>query len=301
MCIAILNPEDVTLDKSVLRTCWDNNTDGAGMLYLDGGVLKIHKEMTKFDSFYDEYLRIRSAHKDSQVVIHFRISTHGKVNETNCHPFIVDDYWGFVHNGIISNAPHHNDYSDTYMFNQEILQKLPKDWMFNDAIYELIVGYIGSSKLVFLNTDNEAYIVNEDMGVWDLGCWFSNKTYKESRYFDYGGKQIWKSAATPTITSSSTTKDYSTKWWDRNDYSPKWEWDDKKKDYVNKSAAADVVGYDEEEEIDKYPYGDWPTDASELFIDSCDGCDSPEVLVAYDTSYNACLCKSCHDDLYTPF
>ena len=51
MCIAILNPSDVTLEKSVLKNCWSNNKDGAGMLYLVDGVLTIHKEMKKM-KFY---------------------------------------------------------------------------------------------------------------------------------------------------------------------------------------------------------------------------------------------------------
>jgi hypothetical protein len=289
MCIAILNPEDVTLEKSVLKTCWDNNTDGAGMLYLDGGVLKTHKEMKNFDSFYDKYLNIRKSHKDSQVVIHFRISTHGKVNETNCHPFIVNDSWGFVHNGIISNAPRHNDYSDTYMFNQEVLQKLPEDWIFNDGMYELVLGYIGSSKLLFLNTDNEAYILNEDMGVWDLGCWFSNNTYKESRYYDYGGKKVYKTAATSTITPSSTTSSfnsYKSKWaWDDDDdYSiNEWVWDYDKHDYVKK------------EEVSK-PQSEWSDDARDQYADTCEGCDTPTTCV-YSMNYNASLCKLCCSDL----
>lgn len=194
MCIAIYNPNNVTLKKKVLKNCWDNNTDGAGMLYLDGGVLKVHKEMTNFNNFYSFYQDVRRNHSKSHIVLHFRISTHGKINETNCHPFLVNNKLGFVHNGIISNSPYSKDFSDTYMFNEHILQKLPSDFLHNDALTELITEYIGTgSKLIFFDDTNQAYIFNEKAGVWDNGCWFSNTTYKYSGYRDYGGFSVPKS------------------------------------------------------------------------------------------------------------
>lgn len=189
MCIAIMNPKKVTLKKQTLRNCWDNNSDGAGMLYVDNGKLKVFKEMDDFNTFYNKYLDIKKTHKESTIVLHFRISTHGKINKTNCHPFLVDKNIGFVHNGIISGMPHSNDFSDTYMFNELYLKKLPRGFEKNEAIKALIEDFIGTNKLIFLDSDNNATIFNEKAGTWDNDCWFSNTTYKYSYdgWVDYGG------------------------------------------------------------------------------------------------------------------
>lgn len=298
MCIAILNPNSVTLKKKVLKNCWDNNRDGAGLLYLANGVLTTHKEMKNFDSFYDHYAKVRKEHSKSQIVIHFRISTHGKVNETNCHPFIVDDKWGFVHNGIIYAAPKHNDFSDTYMFNEHILKKLPEDWMFNEAIYDLVQDYIGSSKLLFLNTDNDAYIINEEAGVWDLGCWFSNTTYKPSKYYDFGGKSILKgsTATTPITTTGSKWRssadwdawedDYDTTAWDK-----KYKWNeatrtyDKREDYVDETID------------DGYAPNSWSIESESAFHSVCESC-LERKLCKYDYSYDCDVCKECASSIY---
>ena len=294
MCIAILNPTKVTLKRNVLKTCWDNNKDGAGMLYLQNGVLTAYKEMDNFDDFYNHYGWVRKNHRESQIVLHFRISTHGKVNLENCHPFMVNEDWGFVHNGIITNAERNADYSDTYMFNRSVLQMLPKDWIHNNAMYELVSGYIGGSKLLFLNKDNEAYIMNEDWGVWDLGCWFSNKTYKESRYLDYGGKSVLKTL--PSTTTSSGKNDWDA--WDdygMSEWEKKYKWNDSTRTY---DKIADFV----DDEDEDYAPNSWKVDEEVAYQDLCESCLESKV-VKYDYSYDCAICKECASGIYedTPF
>lgn len=192
MCIAILNNENNVIDFATLQTCWDNNRDGAGMLYIKDGKLKVHKEMASFNKFYDAYLRARKNDMDKKIVLHFRISTHGKVNKTNCHPFLVNDDLGFVHNGIISGLEHSKEYSDTYMFNRNVLQKLPNGFLSFEGILAMMEDFIDYSKLIFLDAENNATIINEVKGVWDGGNWFSNYTYKDYGYYDVGGVKIAK-------------------------------------------------------------------------------------------------------------
>ena len=190
MCIAILNTKGTTLKKEVLRNCWENNGDGAGILYINNDKkLSVFKEMTSFDNFYNNYSEIKSKYGKRNIVLHFRISTHGRVNETNCHPFLVDDSIGFVHNGMIYDVPTSTEFSDTYMFNQTILKNLKEGFEYNETILEMIDTFIGSgSKLVFLNDNDDYFIVNEKAGHWHLGCWFSNTSYKQvNSWVDYGG------------------------------------------------------------------------------------------------------------------
>jgi len=195
MCIAILNTKVATLKKEALKNCWLNNGDGAGILYIDNGVMKTSKELMSFDVFYETYVQIKKSFgKKNNILIHFRISTHGLVNESNCHPFLVDDNIGFIHNGMIYNIEDSKLHSDTYMFNENILKNLKPGFEYKADIMDMLADFIGKgSKLVFLNAQDEYCIVNEEAGHWYMGCWFSNRSYeKVNNYIDYGGVKKYK-------------------------------------------------------------------------------------------------------------
>ena len=194
MCIAILNTKGATLKKEALGNCWLNNGDGAGILYIDNGVMKTSKELKSFEVFYETYTHIKKSFGKNNILIHFRISTHGLVNESNCHPFLVDDNIGFIHNGMIYNVEDSKEHSDTYMFNENILKNLKPGFEHKPDIMDMIADFIGvGSKLVFLNAKDEYCIVNEKAGHWYMGCWFSNRSYeKVNNYVDYGGIKKYK-------------------------------------------------------------------------------------------------------------
>lgn len=213
MCIAILNTKQTTLKKQLLKNCWENNGDGAGMLFINNdNKLETFKEMKSFDNFYDKYIYVRKNYGKRNIVLHFRISTHGKVNETNCHPFNISDKIGFVHNGMIYDVPTSADYSDTYMFNEEVLKNLKPGFEYNKTMLEMLEAFIGSgSKLVFLNDDDDFFIVNEEAGHWNLGCWFSNSSYKQvNDWVDFGGIKKKKNSFA-SIGSSSFNWSYQDK------------------------------------------------------------------------------------------
>lgn len=196
MCIAILNTKGATLKKQLLKNCWDNNSDGAGMLYInDYGMMEVFKEMNSFESFYAKYSEVKRMYGKRNIVLHFRISTHGGITESNCHPFMVHQDLGFVHNGMIYNVPTSKVHSDTYMFNEVILKKLKEGFEYDEDILDMIEVYIGSgSKLIFLNAQDDWAIVNEKAGHWAMDCWFSNSSYKQvNDWVDYGGVKKAKS------------------------------------------------------------------------------------------------------------
>jgi len=191
MCIAILNTKGTTLKKQLLNNCWENNGDGAGILYIDNdNKLQTYKTLDSFDDFYSNYIEIKKSHgRRKNMLLHFRISTHGVINEDNCHPFIVDENVGFIHNGMISSVPDSVQYSDTNMLNRTLLQKLKPGFDQDDESLDFLMSLIGGgNKLVFLNKDNDWSIVNETAGHWNLNCWFSNDSYKEvNDWYDFGG------------------------------------------------------------------------------------------------------------------
>lgn len=181
MCIAVVVPKGLTLSDKVLSNCWENNSDGAGFMYAEDGVLHVQKGFMTFKSFLEAY----EPHKSKGGVLHFRIKTHGALNEINTHPFIVDDNLAFVHNGVISDFGC-KDFSDTWHFNENVI-KLIREQFSNflsvKPIKELIGKRIGWSKLAFLDNLGNTTIINEDKGEMSSdGVWFSNNSWNREPF-----------------------------------------------------------------------------------------------------------------------
>lgn len=204
MCIAIFKPEGVKIEKEVLENCFINNDDGAGYAVMLKRGMKVKKGFFEFDRFYQSF----SCHMDCQAIIHFRIATHGTIEETSCHPFVIDKKVAVCHNGILSNMPGvYSEYigssrfkkdltpvdlrSDTQIFCDDILTPLIKEhpgfWRTGSGkrLIELAIG--PSNKLIMLDSMGNAVIFNEDKGVWDDDCWFSNTSYMTAAVSMYEG------------------------------------------------------------------------------------------------------------------
>lgn len=184
MCIIIAAPKNVTLKRKTLLNCWLGNNDGGGFAYVTDEGLQIFKELESFEKFYGEYIRIKELYPKSNMLIHMRIATHGSVIEENCHPFYVNKDLVFAHNGIIReiDIPKNRDVSDTVMFNETILQGLEKGFEKKESVRKLLENFIGYSKLCFLTSDNEFYFANEEKGISENGCWFSNTSFRNTTY-----------------------------------------------------------------------------------------------------------------------
>jgi len=180
MCIAIYKSADKEISKETLQECWDHNPDGAGYMYNVNGHLKVKKGYFKFEDFWKSYT---NSCQGKKAVLHFRIKTHGEINKENCHPFNINDNLAFVHNGIIGAVETKSDKtkSDTWHFNDHILKPLINkysDILEADSFQLMIGDFVGSSKLVFLDNQDNVKIFNEDKGTWDDGVWYSNTSYK---------------------------------------------------------------------------------------------------------------------------
>lgn len=300
MCIAILNTKGTTLKKEILRNCWENNGDGAGLLFInDDKQLETFKEMKSFDNFYKKYQEVRKLYGKRNIVLHFRISTHGRVNETNCHPFLVDDHVGFVHNGMIYDVPTNPDYSDTYMFNELVLKEFKQGFHKNDLLLDIIADFIGNgSKLVFLDVEDNWTIVNEEAGHWNLGCWFSNSSYKQvNNWVDYGGTKKYKSAYGQTYGGSYGLPERP------KTYNPKtFSWNDGVKEQ-HFCHNCDMLLYGMKEINDQLCC--WCKDEEEALIqdqllldeynNECELCEKE--VGTYNDSFNATVCTTCKDAL----
>lgn len=174
MCIAILKTKEATITDEVLRTCYNNNKDGCGFAYCENKTVYIKKFMN-FDRFLEEYKKVEGK---SNMLIHFRIATHGGVNVDNCHPFILNDRMALIHNGIIAGYGDKTNKSDTRDFIDKVIGNISHRMWRNPSFRELVGNAIGYSKFCILDTDDNYYIINEHKGEWVDGVWYSNTSYK---------------------------------------------------------------------------------------------------------------------------
>jgi predicted glutamine amidotransferase len=211
MCIIALKPENTFITDKTIEQMWENNSDGAGFMYADRGNVVIVKGLMSLTAFMNEYRKVQRR----KLVMHFRIRTHGPVSPRLTHPFwITKGGLAMVHNGIISsysNATLAGE-SDTSMYARALSKRYenPLDSICDPLEYERIVKEIGYSKLVFMNGDGETQIVNEKMGHWHNGCWFSNYGYEPYKY-SYSSFTSYK-----TVGATSGDDD-----WDYSEWLPK--------------------------------------------------------------------------------
>lgn len=187
MCIAIVKPKGANISDEYLENSFDNNNDGAGIAYSSNNKLYIIKGIFSKKQFVDA---VRKAEKlaDGAMLIHCRIGTSGLKDKNNCHPHIISEKAVMIHNGILDiDVPKKSKESDTVIFVKKFLQDLPKDFMSNKGIINLIGECIGThNKFCFLNEKGEYAIANEKQGIWDEGVWYSNGTYTYTYSYDYG-------------------------------------------------------------------------------------------------------------------
>jgi hypothetical protein len=201
MCVIVHKPAGVVLDEETLAECFKKNSDGAGVAYVDPKRgLVIDKGYFKFKPFYKKLCQLMQ----QELLIHFRVTSRGEISVKNCHPFgwrskeLPQYTFAIAHNGTFdwrSTVAH----SDTACFISDLLgPHLDRDPYFLDTHtgMTLLERAISSrNKLCILRHDSETgelrhYIVNKHIGTEDLGCWFSNTTYKKwttSHVVDYPG------------------------------------------------------------------------------------------------------------------
>ena len=118
MCIIVAKDKMTQLPKTeYLKNCFENNSDGAGFMYVDNGKVIIDKGYMTYSNFIKHYNKLCKKYNDfknKSLVMHFRIGTAGANSQENTHPYpITNDkntlhkrYYmtdlGMAHNGIIS-------------------------------------------------------------------------------------------------------------------------------------------------------------------------------------------------------
>lgn len=225
MCIIVAKERGLELpSKETLETCFLNNPDGAGFMYVKNGKVIIDKGYMNFKSFYKRLEKLdRKLHlKDKALVMHFRIGTHGENDKQTTHPFPITNnaeylrktYFttdiGMAHNGIIPHYDYDRVLSDTQLFIKDVvsvLKELNKKFYKNKDTLDMLER-VCNSKLCFLDTKENITYIGRFLNDKD-GIKYSNDTFSYCKYY----------TPTPSKTTKALADDnYDDKWDEAYDY-----------------------------------------------------------------------------------
>lgn len=183
MCVIILKNGGVDFPADAIRMAQARNAHGFGYMYFDKktGRLVTNKG-TNFST--EEVLTTIDNLKDVDLALHFRIKTVGEINDQNCHPFKVlsiddgdpvDIY--MMHNGTITGITPDAGETDTAAFIRQIVKPLLSydyEILHDDAFKTLITSFVNKSRLLFMTSQDEVVIINEEEGAVKHDAWVSN-------------------------------------------------------------------------------------------------------------------------------
>jgi hypothetical protein len=153
----------------------------------------IHKRGMSAKKINQEFLRLRAEHPDGWAIWHSRYATHGVKNESNCHPYpIGDDGLTYLaHNGVLSQPiPEGDKRSDTRVFAEDTLTAIGGvAALNNDTVRDMISKWASGSKIAILTldpvSDYQVIMINEHLGKWVDGVWYSNDSHKPKPTYTY--------------------------------------------------------------------------------------------------------------------
>lgn len=197
MCIIAYKPSNVDFPSdTILKNCWESNPDMGGFMYALNGSVHIEKGFETWEAFKHalDKARVRTGN-NVPYVMHFRISTQG-YDVTCCHPFPLTSKMknfrkmnyvtniGVAHNGILRiTSDGAKDYSDTMKFITDYLSLIIRSykWYEDERTKQLIENLIDGSRLAILDKTEHCELLGKGW-IEDGGIWYSNSTYKTSRY-----------------------------------------------------------------------------------------------------------------------
>lgn len=172
MCLIIHKPAGRKVPSDVLSSAMLLNRDGVGIMYAEDGRIIIERSLSA--SLLTKRLPQLKAR---EVIVHFRMRTHGSIDLDNTHPFEVTDGVAMVHNGILSDYGDEK-VSDTRDFNAGVLRPLLSTHpdIYNDPPFgDALEDYIGpNNKILMLRSDGTVWSLNRHTGVEYNGVWLSN-------------------------------------------------------------------------------------------------------------------------------
>lgn len=182
MCLLVSKPAGVEIDDigSLCEKATRSNADGFGCAVRTANGIKIFKGMLPIEN----QVAIISEVGDSEAMFHWRWGTSGSKDKFNCHPFKIKDGTVFGHNGVMQ-VPLINGMSDTHS-----IAHIAQD---KDDLVARLSKNLSGNKFVVMPTDADTIIINEKVGTWKGGVWYSNMSwnYTATATYSPGGKTIY--------------------------------------------------------------------------------------------------------------
>jgi predicted glutamine amidotransferase len=199
--------------------CWTNNSDGAGMAWVEGGKVHVRKGFMTLEEFIAAYSGINVLPH----VVHFRIGTSGPNCAELTHPFVISkespldvnqdiDDAVLFHNGVFSDW---KEMSKSFFFNT--YQSVPEG-PFNDTrALAIVLNTLGYNALTFVDG---RFVVMTPKGIDTFGTWeeeegimFSNSNFRWATTYNYGRAGVkeaadyWSIGGIPYITKEGEILD----------------------------------------------------------------------------------------------
>lgn len=177
MCLMISKPAKASFHETWLADFWSRNRDGAGVMWAEGGKVRVEKILSptaaQWIRFYKEHAAGRSC------LIHLRMRTHGNIDFDNVHPYEVGNGVWLMHNGILSYG---NDEDPSKSDTWHYIRKHLRDAVAADPkvihtkhFAETVGKHIGASnRFGIMDGAGRSVLVNRSSGVVWGGAWFSN-------------------------------------------------------------------------------------------------------------------------------
>lgn len=170
---------DVFQHLLLIDTLRGEDSTGVFMVNRNGDV-DLLKEASTGGQFLksDEWRKLRTAswNNGAALIGHNRKATKGSVNDSNAHPFVVDDQIVLVHNGGIFGD--HKEHADVEVDSHAIAHLLHK----HDSVEEALGQFYGAYALIWYDVEEEKVhlIRNKERPLWwmetsDMWVWASEK------------------------------------------------------------------------------------------------------------------------------
>ncbi|MEU4428862.1 hypothetical protein AB0F81_50330 [Actinoplanes sp. NPDC024001] len=184
MCLLTFLPPGVQPDPHALHNGSLLNDDGHGFAIATGDSLLVRHSMNG-EQLIDEFTAARRTHADGPALFHSRWGTGGTVDVGNCHPLRVggDARTVLAHNGVLpidvgANEPR----SDTRIAAEDLIPAMGPLRLRRTRLR--LRRWMGDhNKIAILTVDRRyrrnAYLLNEQAGIWDGGIWYSNTGYRD--------------------------------------------------------------------------------------------------------------------------
>lgn len=210
MCVILVKPANAPMIKwEFIFNSMNNNGDGAGIMFPHDGKVQIHKGFMNYRQLRRFMRSLKSAVNlyDIPLVFHARLATHGKTKPENTHPFpLTNDKAlvqaitatadiGIAHNGVISQMPRDDIFSDSQLLVMNYLSYLSWEDLSKGHIRALLEQLFGKyNRMALMNGNGELLMLGDFEWKADDGLFASNTSYRyayRGRGTTYYGTHGW--------------------------------------------------------------------------------------------------------------